>query len=133
MNAPASPLRRRLAAVAALLLVGLGVTRAADLADADRLVPLPATNGIARGMHRDEVVLRVGRPDETVLTTIWVYWNFHRKGRPPGDAGLDTLVVCFDKDRVSHLRLTERQPTIALLGEFRRQQAAAAAKAPAAQ
>jgi hypothetical protein len=127
MNAPTFPLRRRLAAVAALMCAALCVTRAAD-----RLVPLAANPGIARGMHRDDVVLRLGQPDETVSTGIWVYWDFSAKGRPPGDH-LNTLVVFFAKDRVTWLRLTERSATIALLHQLRMQQAAAADHASAGQ
>ena len=132
MNAPAFPLRRRLAAVAALMFAALCVTRAADLPDADRLVPVPANPGIARGMHRDDVVLRMGQPDETVSTGFSVYWDFRAKGCPPGDH-LNTLVVFFAKDRVTWLRLTERSATIALLHQLRLQQAAAADHASAEQ
>ena len=117
MNAATSPLRRRLAAALALFLTALCATRA-DFADADRLVPIPGDTRVARGMHRDDVVLRLGRPDDTVATSLWVYWNFHARGRLAGD-GLDTLVVFFAKDRVSWLRLTEREATIALLHKLR--------------
>ena len=124
MNAPAFPFRRRLASVAALSVIAVCVTHAADRSDTEPLVLFQADAGIARGMHRDDVVLRLGRPDTAVSTGIWVYWDFRAKGRPPGE-GLDTLVVFFAKDRVTRLRFTERKATLELLHQLRLQQAAA--------
>jgi hypothetical protein len=123
MNAPASTLRRRLAAVAGLFLAVYCATRA-ELPDGARLVPLPSALGVARSMLRDDVILRLGQPDEAVSKSIWVYWNFRAKGRLP-DERLDALVVFFANDRVSWLRLTERNSTIALLQQLRVQHSAA--------
>jgi hypothetical protein len=125
MNPPASPLRRGLVAVAAFCIAALCVARA-EVPDADSLVSFTSDTRITLGMHRSDVLLRLGRPDEAVSTGMWVYWDFRAKGRPPGEL-LDTLVVFFAKDRVTFLRLTERKATLAAVQQLRQQQAVAGA------
>jgi hypothetical protein len=129
MNTSAFPLRHRLAAVAALFLAGLGNSRA-DIPP-DRLLPLPSNPWVTLGMHRDDVLLHCGKPDETDPVGLWVYWDFTHGH--PGAERLDTLVVFFNKGRVSHLRLTDRKSIVTFLEQFRLQQAkgSAAIAAPA--
>ena len=112
-----------------ILSLALAATPCVPASAADRRSPnedsrivLSSNPYIATGMHRDDVAAQLGAPSETFSAEIWIYWDFRAKGRPAEEKA-DTLIVVFTNDRVSRLRLSERQPVIALLTQLRRRAA----------
>lgn len=89
--------------------------------DEARLV-IPSNAYLAIGMHRDEVLAQLGAPAEKLSADIWVYWDFRAKSRPAGEK-TDTLIVVLSSNRVSRIRITERQPVMALLAHLQRKAA----------
>lgn len=89
---------------------------------AEALIAFPSNAYVSLGMRQDDVVGQLGAPAEKLSDEIWVYWDFRAKGRPGGERA-DTLIVVFTSKRVSRIRVTERQPVMALLSQLRRRTA----------
>lgn len=88
------------------------------------LVPLRPF--VENGMKRDTVMKMFGTPSAMLSPDVWVYFDHHpnesRFRGVPVNIGnperYDTLVICFESDRVNHLRLCDSKPVRAFLARL---------------
>ena len=85
---------------------------------AEHLVPLAPSVHARVGMTRDELVGLLGQPSQKLSATVWVYSDFRAKNRPKAEQH-ESLVVVFNGDRVSKLRLTQHSLIVAALARVR--------------
>jgi outer membrane protein assembly factor BamE (lipoprotein component of BamABCDE complex) len=58
------------------------------------------------GMSREDLVDQLGEPSEKLSASVWVYMDFRAKNRPVSEQA-NALVVVFEKDSITRLRLTD--------------------------
>ena len=75
------------------------------------------TLGVRNGDTREAVGLKLGRPDWAIGPSLWVY---QRNVRAALGGKLDTLVIAFERDRVSAMRLLDGEILRAALAEMPR-------------
>lgn len=73
------------------------------------------------GTPRSAILQQMGAPDERLSANAWVYWH-HTTNRPDLSKGYDTLVIVFEADRVSFMKIvagTEIRQLVAALEKHR--------------
>ena len=109
-------------------------SRDAETSESDRpltsdLVPLHEIRHIKLGMTREQVLSSMrGKPDDTMTSETWIYWNFHGNRRP---AGLErpAMLVFFTHERVSLIRYSEERLVRKTLAQLRQSPTASAVAA----
>ena len=109
-------------------------SRDAETSESDRpissdLVPLHDIRHIKLGMTREQVVTSMrGKPDDTLTSETWIYWNFHGNRRP-SDMERPAMLVFFTHERVSLIRYSEERLVRQTLAQLRQAPTATAVAA----
>jgi hypothetical protein len=77
----------------------------------DELIVLTGSRRAGIGMSRAALTAAMqGEPDEKLSADVWVYWNFKPSRRGDDTETGDALVIVFQADKVSRLRVAAAQP-----------------------
>jgi hypothetical protein len=64
---------------------------------------------VNRGDSRDAVLTACGRPEMVINANLWVYRNSYSSSEAARKGGCDTLLIAFTADRVTELKLVNRE------------------------
>jgi hypothetical protein len=104
---PLAAVLLRFAALGVLhISLGAAEVEERDSSKSDELVPF-VPRRIKLGMTESEVVTSMhGKPDRTVSSDIWIYWNFKGTKRP-SELIDPTLLIFFKAGRVASIRFSD--------------------------
>jgi hypothetical protein len=96
---------------------------------ASELIPLHDIRHIKLGMTREQVLSSMrGKPDDTMTSETWIYWNFQGNRRPSG-MERPAMLVFFTHERVSLIRYSEEHLVRKTLAQLRQAPTATAVAA----
>jgi outer membrane protein assembly factor BamE (lipoprotein component of BamABCDE complex) len=87
-------------------------------ASPEALVLLSSQAHARVGMSREDLVDQLGEPAEKLSASVWVYTDFRAKDRPVSEQA-NALVVVFEKDKVTRLRLTDNAAMKTVIAKVR--------------
>lgn len=86
----------------------------------DELIPLTGARRAAIGMSRAILLTAMqGEPDAKLSANVWVYWDFQRSRREDIESP-EALVIIFESDKVSRIRICEEQPVRQAIAQLER-------------
>ena len=84
------------------------------------------------GSSSAEVRSALGPPHATLGADLWIYWNFGAPNPNGANPAYDTLVIAFERNRVSAVKITDGRAVRQLLAAAQNQPVVASNSKPAA-